>query len=163
MQYRHIEIDLDVNRWIESKRVSFAQTHNDILRIEAGLPPRTRQSAAAELRQSEESLGDWSAKGVTLPAGTRLRMSYNGKTFQGAIDGGTWLVSGARYVSPSAAATALAGVSLNGWIYWEAELPGSGIWQPISKFRTNIARRRARPTFDRGASGGPFSGTNHDV
>ncbi len=31
MQHRQIEIDVEVNRWIESKRASFDQTHNDIL------------------------------------------------------------------------------------------------------------------------------------
>jgi len=143
MQYRQIEIDVEVNRWIESKRASFDQTHNDILRTEAGLPSLSPRSAAAVgWPSNSEIAGAWSAKGATLPAGTRLRMSYNGKTFNGVIESGTWAVNGARYVSPSAAASALAGVSLNGWIYWEAQLPGTDRWQQISKFRTEVARRR---------------------
>jgi hypothetical protein len=142
MQYRQIEIDVDVNRWIESKRVSFEQTHNDILRVEAGLPPMSLRPAATNTASNGEATGAWTAKGATLLAGTRLRMSYNGKTFNGAIESGSWLVNGARYVSPSAAASTLAGVSLNGWIYWEAQLPGTDRWQPISKFRTEVARRR---------------------
>lgn len=145
MQHRQIEIDVEVNRWIESKRASFDQTHNDILRAEAGLPPQSARSAATIGVQSNgDAVGAWSAKGATLPAGTRLRMSYNGKTFSGVIESGTWVVNGARYISPSAAASALAGVSLNGWIYWEAQIPGTDRWQQISKFRTEIARRRAR-------------------
>jgi hypothetical protein len=145
MQYRQIEIDVDVNRWLESKRISFDQTHNDILRTEAGLPSLSpRSAAAAGTSPNGESSGAWSAKGATLPAATRLRMSYNGKTFNGVIESGTWLVNGARYVSPSAAASALAGVSLNGWIYWEAQLPGTDRWQSISKFRSEIARRRRK-------------------
>lgn len=56
-------------------------------------------------------------------------MSYNGKTFSGVIESGTWVVNGARYVSPSAAASARAGVSLNGWIYWKAQLPGTARWR----------------------------------
>lgn len=144
MQHRQIDIDVEVNRWIESKRISFDQTHNDILRAEAGLPLLSPRSAAARTPSNGEAGGTWSAKGATLPAGTKLRMSYNGKTFSGAIESGTWLVNGARYVSPSAAASALAGVSLNGWIYWEAQIPGTDKWQPIAKFRTEIARRRAR-------------------
>lgn len=142
MQYRQIEIDVEVNRWIESKRVSFEQTHNDILRAEAGLPPMSLRPAATNTTSNGEATGAWTAKGATLPAGTRLRMSYNGKTFNGAIESGSWLINGARYVSPSAAASTLAGVSLNGWIYWEAQLPGTDRWQPISKFRTEVARRR---------------------
>ena len=142
MQYRQIEIDVEVNRWIESKRISFDQTHNDILRAEAGLPPMLSRSGPANALLNGEAVGAWTAKGATLPAGTRLRMSYNGKTFNGVIESGTWLVNGARYVSPSAAASALARVSLNGWIYWEAQLPGTDRWQPVSKFRTEVARRR---------------------
>jgi hypothetical protein len=142
MQHRQIEIDVEVNRWLESKRVSFDQTHNDILRSEAGLPPISPRSVATITSSNGDMGGAWSAKGATLPSGTRLRMSYNGKTFNGVIESGTWLVNGARYVSPSAAASALAGVSLNGWIYWEAQLPDTDKWQSISKFRTEVARRR---------------------
>lgn len=108
MQYRQIEIDVEVNRWIESKRVSFDQTHNDILRAEAGLPPMSPRSAATNTASNGEAIGAWTAKGATLPAGTRLRMSYNGKTFNGVIESGSWIVNGARYVSPSAAASTLA-------------------------------------------------------
>ncbi len=145
MKYRQIEIDVDVNRWIEGKRVSFDQTHNDILRSIAGLPSLSPQSAAAAPKPSNGEAADataWSGKGAALPAGTRLRMSYNGKTYDGVIESGTWLVNGARHVSPSAAASAVAGVSLNGWTYWEVQLPGTDKWQSISKFRTQIARRR---------------------
>ncbi len=142
MQYRQIEIDVDVNRWIESKRVSFEQTHNDILRTEAGLSSPSPLASAADRLSNGEAVGVWTAKGATLPAGTRLRMSYNGKTYTGGIESGTWLVNGARYVSPSAAASALAGVSLNGWIYWEAQLPGTEKWLSISKLRTEVARRK---------------------
>ncbi len=142
MQYRQIEIDVEVNRWIESKRVSFEQTHNDILRTEAGLQSLSPRFSAADKLSNGQAVGAWTAKGATLPDGTRLRMSYNGKTYTGAIESGTWLVNGARYVSPSKAASTLAGVSLNGWIYWEAQLPGTEKWQSISKFRTEVARRR---------------------
>lgn len=141
--HRQIEIDVEVNRWIESKRVSFDKTHNDILRAEAGLPSLSPRSGAAVSTPSNgDAVGAWSAKGAMLPAGTRLRMSYNGKTFNGVIESGTWLVNGALYVSPSAAPSALAGVSLNGWIYWEVQLAGTDRWHPISKFRTEVARRQ---------------------
>jgi hypothetical protein len=71
-------------------------------------------------------------------------MSYNGKSFNGVIESGTWLVNGARHVRTPAAASAVAGVSLNGRIYWEAQLPGTDRWQSISKFRSEVARRQRR-------------------
>jgi hypothetical protein len=86
--------------------------------------------------------GAWSGKGATLPSGTRLRMTYNGKSYTGLIEGGSWVVNGGRYGSPSAAADAMAGVSLNGWNYWEVQLPGTEKWKPVSTFRTQIAHRR---------------------
>jgi hypothetical protein len=147
MQYRQIEIDVDVNRWIESKRVSFDQTHNDILRVEARLPPLTSQTnsrVSKRLNGEPSNTGAWSGKGATLPAGTRLRMSYNGKAFTGMIESSGWLVNGGRYVSPSAAAGAVTGVSLNGWVYWQVQLPGTDRWKPISEFRTQLAHRRTR-------------------
>ncbi len=53
MQYRQIEIDVEANRWLEGKRISLDQTHNDILRVEAGLPWRSPRSAtAADLTSS---------------------------------------------------------------------------------------------------------------
>jgi hypothetical protein len=143
MRYRQIEIDVDVNRWIESKRTSFDQSHNDILRAEASLQLSPQHPPAAPGEEPTDA-GVWAGKGVTLPAGTRLRMTYNGEIHTGLIESGSWVVNGGRHVSPSAAASAVAGVSLNGWIYWEAQLPGTGKWQPISKFRTVVARRRAR-------------------
>jgi len=78
MQYRQIEIDVDVNRWIESKRTSFEQTHNDILRAEAGLQFAPRHPPASPGEEPTDA-GVWVGKGVTLPAGTRLRMTYNGE------------------------------------------------------------------------------------
>jgi hypothetical protein len=147
MEFRQIEIDVDVNRWIESKRTSFAQTHNDILRRQAGLDLNPAASNGPQRLSTPIALngvGAWSRKGATPPAGTQLRMSYNGKLYTGAIEGGNWVVNGARYVSPSAAAGALTGVSLNGWSYWEAQLPGTAKWQAISKFRTEITKRNKR-------------------
>jgi hypothetical protein len=143
MQYRQIEIDVDVNKWLESKRNSFDQTHNDILRAEAGLSFLPRSSGVV-VPPNGESRGAWSGKGATLPAGTKLRMSHNGKLFSAVIDNGTWLANGERHTSASAAASAMTGVSLNGWIYWEAQFPGTDRWQPISKFRSAVARRTRR-------------------
>ncbi len=71
----------------------------------------------------------WSGKGATFSAGTPVRMSYNGKVYAGVIESGDWLVNGARYTSPSAAARAVTGVSLNGWDYWEVQL------QPAARHR----------------------------
>ena len=65
MQLRPIEIDVEVYRFLEGRRTSFAQTHNDILRDIAGLkPPASLQSNGSS---GVTDQGAWSGKEVTLP------------------------------------------------------------------------------------------------
>jgi hypothetical protein len=143
-EMRSIEIDFDVNKRIETERVSFAETANDVLRrllgIEKGL-------AAGEDKPALTPAGaSWYGKGVTLPDTTQLKMTYNGKTYEGVISDGVWLVAGKRYTSPSAAAGAV-GVtkdggttSLDGWLYWQARLPNSSRWAKIRSLRDKGSR-----------------------
>jgi hypothetical protein len=59
-------------------------------------------------------------------------MEYNGKGHSGQIDNGEWLVEGARFNSPSAAAGGVTRTragktpSLDGWIYWQSDLVTPG-------------------------------------
>lgn len=135
MQLRPIEIDVDVFRYLENHRTSFTQTHNDILRTLAGLCPASAQDSKTAAN------GHWSWKGVSLPNGTQLRMSYNGQTHTGEIAQGAWHVSGAIYRTPSAAAGGVArskkgtSVSLDGWAYWEVKLPESARWVKLDSLR----------------------------
>lgn len=138
MQLRPIEIDVDVYRFLESRRTSFSQTHNDILRSLAELPPINGQ---ADGTSTANATGSWSWKGITLPNGTKLRMSYNGQTHSGEIMQGAWHVAGAIYRTPSAAAGGVARskkgapVSLDGWEYWEIQKPDSNRWTKIAELR----------------------------
>lgn len=133
MQTRKIDIDIDVNRFLEGHRKSFDQTHNDILRDLHKLGPASVLGVAAG---KAVGAGSWSGKGVTLPAGTKARMTYSGKVHTAMIEGGDWIVDGHRYGSPSAAASgATGGYSLNGWGYWEVQLPDSAEWVLIGNLR----------------------------
>ena len=140
MQLRPIEIDVDVYRFLEGRRTSFSQTHNDILRDIAQLKPVTVASPSTN-NGSGIDHGGWSWKGVSLPNGTKLRMSYNGQTHSGEVIQGAWHVGGAIYRTPSAAAGGVARsrkgspVSLDGWGYWEVKKPESDRWIPIQKLR----------------------------
>lgn len=140
MQLRPIEIDVEVYRFLENRRTSFTQTHNDILRVLAGLKPVAPVSSNGSDSSSNEQ-GAWSWKGVSLPNGTKLRMSYNGQTHTGEIMQGAWHVGGAIYRTPSAAAGGVARskkgapVSLDGWGYWEVKTPDSDRWIQIDKLR----------------------------
>ncbi len=140
MQLRPIEIDVDVFRFLESRRTSFSQTHNDILRDIAHLKPATATRPSANPSDGIDHDG-WSWKGVSLPNGTKLRMSYNGQSHSGEVMQGAWHVGGAIYRTPSAAAGGVARskkgapVSLDGWGYWEVKKPDSDRWISIQKLR----------------------------
>jgi hypothetical protein len=146
MQLRSIDIDIDVHRHIEGNRTSFGQTPNAILRALFGLPSVVERGD--QTAEQAQPTGDWSWKGVTLPAGTELRMTYNGRTHTGVVAGGAWQISGASYTSPSSAADALArsrdgkSVSLNGWTQWEVKKPGSKRWVLLDSLRPPGSRER---------------------
>lgn len=148
MQLRPIDIDIEVHRHIEQHRTSFGQTPNDILRELFGLPVSAARGAgrAGEDGEQPPVTGDWSWKGVTLPSGTELRMTYNGRTHTGVVSGGAWQIAGATYTSPSSAADALARsrdgkrVSLNGWALWEARKPNTGTWIRLDDLRPATSR-----------------------
>ena len=137
---RTIEIDFDIHQLIESKRTSFSDTPNEVLRRELGLstspigppPPPTPPESGGR---------SWTGKGVTLPHGTELRMKYNGRQYSGVIDNGEWLVEGKRFNSPSAAAGGVASTkdgnstSLNGWNCWYCKRPGDTDWTSIKQLR----------------------------
>jgi len=148
MQLRSIDIDIEIHRHIEQHRTSFGQTPNDILRelfgLSAGMADGSRRAGEGDV--PSPVTGDWSWKGVTLPGGTELRMTYNGRTHTGIVSGGAWQIAGATYASPSSAADALARsrdgkrVSLNGWILWEVRKPGARAWVRLDELRPSASR-----------------------
>ena len=150
MQRRPIDIDIEVHRHIELHRTSFRQTPNDILRKLFGLAAGDANDtgSAGEGGEPPPVTGDWSWKGVTLPSGTELRMTYNGRTHTGVVSGGAWQIAGATYTSPSGAADALGRsrggkqVSLNGWMLWEARKPNTRTWIRLDDLRPAASRNQ---------------------
>ncbi len=130
---RTIEIDFDIHKKIELERTSFEESPNAVLRRLLGLAKEPIAPTGAE----EDPKTSWRDRdGLTLPHGTKLRMTYGGRTHEGAIERGTWLVEGQKFHSPSGAASVARtkkgqATKLNGWNYWEARLPGSTEWVNI--------------------------------
>ena len=136
---RTIDIDFEIHQLIESKRKSFSDTPNEVLRRLLGLsispigslPPTSPESGGSS----------WTGKGVTLPHGTELRMEYTGRQYPGVIENGEWLVEGKRFNSPSGAACGVAltrggkNASVNGWNYWRCKRPGDTTWTSIKQLR----------------------------
>jgi len=78
---------------------------------------------------------------VTLVHGTRFRMSCNGRQYAGEIVDGKWVIEGKTFDSPSGAASGVAltksgkTTRLDGWGYWEVQVPGDSGWTPFKALR----------------------------
>ena len=129
-EFRTIEIDFDIHKLIEQERRSFAEEPREVLRrlLKLGEAPAATTLAAQR---------GWSGLGVTLPHGTKLRMAYNGVTYEGEIVEGIWVVAGQQFTSPSGAASGVAVTKkgkktrLDGWNYWHVKLPGTSTWTTL--------------------------------
>ncbi len=139
-EFRTIEIDFDVHKRIELERAGFDESANDVLRRLLGISLPTDVAAGEPLGRA------WSAKGVTLPHGTELRMEYNGRVHTGEIRDGQWLVEGQTFNSPSGAAGGVATTkngkraNLDGWEYWQVKPPTGPTWIAILELRRRVER-----------------------
>ena len=140
---RTIQIGIEVHKVIEAERQAFGESENEILMRLLKL------KAVPTLTSSQAEKGSgaaWSKDGVTLPAGTLLRVSYSGQVVQGVIDDGRWLVRGEYYDSPSMAlihnVTTAEGrkTNLNGWNHWTVKRPMDSSYRKIGDLRA-LARR----------------------
>jgi hypothetical protein len=139
---RSIEIDFDVHKLIEAERRGFDESENIALRRLLNLTSKGIEPSFAEKKPNQAVGRSWSGKGVELPHGTELRMSYNGQKFFGSIEEGVWLVDGKKSSSPSDAAGSAATTkdgarpSLNGWVYWEVKRPSDARWRAIRSLKS---------------------------
>ncbi|MBT9568767.1 MAG: DUF2924 domain-containing protein [Thiobacillus sp.] len=58
-----------------------------------------------------------------------------GESPSGLLQGDSLVLNGKPYESPSAAAVAVTGSAVNGWRFWECELPGKASSQLIESLR----------------------------
>lgn len=146
---RSIEIDFDVHKKIELERRGFHETPNEVLRRLLGLVQKAPPSGASVEKNDASSsftpiARGWSGKGVWLIEGTKVRMDYNGRTYNGEIQDGRWLVAGKTFTSPSAAAGGVAITKagkhpqLDGWNYWKVQFPNDDKWIPLAELRDGL-------------------------
>jgi len=126
-----IEVDFDVFKALTARRPSEDVSENDVLRQVLGLPTRRM----AQIHPAAPAPGDWITKGVHFPAGSEFRATYKGQTHLGRVEGGSLVLSGKRFDTPSAAAMSITNSPVNGWTFWEARLPGQAGWKMIKTLR----------------------------
>ena len=129
---RTIEIDFDVYKALTLKRETEAVSYNDVLREILGLGPAPIPNANAEAKPGGQP---WVSKGVSFPHGTEFRSTYKGREITGVVANGALVVDGKRHNSPSSAAVAVTGTSVNGWLFWECKMPSQSGWRAISGLR----------------------------
>ena len=110
-----IEIDLEAYKALENQRISFEESHNDILH-------RLIDQMQQENKPAEPKTGGGlMTKGVFLHTGTKLRhiAKRTSERHDAVVEDGGIRYQGEIYHSPSQAAYAAAGGSRNGWTFWE--------------------------------------------
>lgn len=136
--YSSIEIDFEVYKEITARRETPEMTPNDVLRKQFDLDPAS-PSSGANGRQ-EENGEPWVWKGVTFPHGTEFRAEYKGRTYYAKAEDGALIYEGKKFKSPSPAARAVTGNSVNGWIFWECRMPHKNNWILIDELKSNTGR-----------------------
>ncbi|TXL70748.1 hypothetical protein FHP25_33245 [Vineibacter terrae] len=131
--WKQIEIDIEVYKALEAARISFEETHNDILHRVLKITPSGRtESIAAPIISPREIA--WSRNGVELPEGTRWRLVTTGAERSGHVTAGYFDYQGTKFGSPSGLAMSLyrtktgKTTNLNGWRYIEVSRPGEADW-----------------------------------
>jgi len=143
-ELRTIEIDFEIHQKIEKERRGFSEPSYKALRRLLNLPEKSQPKAPAAVIGRQRS---WLGEGVTLPHGSQLRMTYNGRLYSGEISDGKWVVEGREFESPSGAASGNAitkrgrTTRLDGWIYWEVRFPDETNWKRISALRASASAR----------------------
>ena len=126
-----IEVDFDVFKALTARRPTEEVSENDVLRQVLGLPTRK----VGQTQPAAPAPGDWITKGVHFPAGSEFRATYKGQTHLGRVEGGSLVLSGKRFDTPSAAAMSITNSPVNGWTFWEARVPGQAGWKVIKTLR----------------------------
>ena len=130
-----IDVDFDVYKELTARRKTEEVTYNDVLRALLRLGP-TKHPNQQLIGASQDSGGvPWVWKGVTFPNGTELRAEYGGRKYHAKVEDGALVYDGKRYKSPSPAARAVTGNSVNGWTFWECRIPGKNGWAPMGELR----------------------------
>lgn len=127
-----IAIDFDVYKALTSLRATEAETENDVIRKLLKLPPVAVTVTPTVAPVEGPALV---CKGVTFPAGTKLRALFKGAEHAAFVEKGAIWVSGKRHTSPSAAANQITKSGVNGWTFWECQLPGTTEWRSINALR----------------------------
>ena len=129
---KQIEIDFDVYKMLTAMLETEEATYSDVIRRLVRQPVQATPLVA----RGKSFIAD----GVEFPHGTDFRMRHKGQWFTAKVSNGSLAVGGRIYTSVSAPACEITHTSVNGWKYWECQLPGHTDWQSIDTMRHRARR-----------------------
>jgi len=136
MDKKVITIDIEVYKVLESNRLTFNESHNEILRRIM----KVKEDKAITLintKSKDEKVNSnnlvW--KGIELKDGLQLRKYLKGNLHSAKVINGKIVYNGEDYSSPSAAGIAAAGNSVNGWVFWEYFNEEFKSWEMLDSLR----------------------------
>src|ERR1700704_2168742 len=123
-----IEIDFEAYKALTTRRATAPITYNEVIRdlLNLGAPVNVPSVPHAK---------EWEYRGVRFPHGTEFRANHKGAPYLAKVEDGRFLYNGRSMKSPSEAAHAVTGTSVNGWKFWECRLPGASRWRSIEALR----------------------------
>lgn len=137
-ELKAIEVDFDIHKMIEAERRGFGEPPFMALRRLLKLPDLSPPAHSTPEMKTGRA---WTGDGATLSHGTKLRMDYNQRRYEGFILDGEWVIDGQKFSSPSGAASGVAitksgdKTKLDGWGYWEVMQPGDTSWTALKNLR----------------------------
>jgi hypothetical protein len=133
---KKIEIDIEIYRLIESNRLSFEESENEILkRILLNTKKSDGFIPVDVQKHTWVSGGGLLWKGVFLKNGLKLQKEYKGQLFKAEVINNQIVFNNSSFHSPSAAAIAVTGTSVNGWVFWEYFNSEKNEWEILDKLR----------------------------
>lgn len=138
-EFQSILIDFDVFKALTAERESASDSFNDVLRRKLGLAarPSVLEGVVRGTTDDKVSGRPWICDEVEFPDGTKFRAHYKRRQYLAAVEDGALIYEKKKYFSPSAAAIAVTGSNVNGWRFWECQLPGEDRWGKIDLLRSN--------------------------
>lgn len=143
-----INVDLDVFKALTLALRDESDTYGEVIRRLLNLADIAPRDESAPDGLAVGNRGFNEAKGVFddrngawmgnvfFPNGTQFRATYKGRTFRAHIRNERWLGDdGQERHSPSEAASAISGTSVNGWRFWYAKRPHEEDWHRLDEFR----------------------------
>lgn len=135
-----IQVDFEVFKELTARRSSEMETENDVIRKLLGLHSVSLESVSLMPGKGRDL--PWVCRGISFPQGTKFRATFRGDLYLGKVDHGSLVVNNERYTSFSAAAVSITGTTVDGWKFWECQLPGTYRWKMVSKLmKRDIAQQ----------------------